>query len=1275
MKPGPARDDDPAPASVEDDTGLVARLAASLPSNALLQILGSNFLVAVTDCAGQIVDVNEAVCRVSGYSRPELLGQPHGVINSAPRRIASWAELWQGISVGRAWRGEISNRAKNGAPYWEDCIIAPIFGKEGMIVKYLSISNNITAEHQTRASLALNELFLDCIGRAAGIGGWMLDLDTGLVTWSAQMNRLNDRAPDYRPTLEEGFGLYSQESKPVIQQAVSNARHHGKGWDLELRKITALGRSIWVRNVGDVEFDNGKPARLIGSMHDITARKQIEASLAKERELMTALLETLPDQIYFKDLEGRFLRVNPSLARHYGMQSVAEAIGKRDADYLTPACAQRIADVERRIVASRQPVLELEEQQQWLGRPSTWSLSTRMPLFDASNQLIGTFGVARDITLRKQREDELKEATARFAFASGSAGIGFWEYDARRDSLTWDHWMYNIHGVAPSGEIETYGFWAERLHPEDRVRCEHEFSRALCGEREFNTEYRILRPDGEVRYLKCTARTQRDDEGQPLRMTGVNIDLTDRRKVELELRETSSLLSTVLDSATEVSIVATNADLTIKMFNSGAQRLLGYSSEELVGRATPIVLHDPVEVHARGAPFGDAVQGWAVVVQPPLLNEPHEWTYVCKDGRRVTVSQVVVAMRSDQGELLGYVSVAHDVTRQKQYEESLRESTRRAEQANRAKTEFLANMSHEIRTPMNAVIGLSYLLKQTSLNEQQSKLLEKINVASKTLLALINDVLDLSKIEAGELIVEHAAFNPRELLEELADVMAVNARAKGLTFSIEIADDIPTSLEGDAKHLNQILTNLLSNAVRFTDHGGVTVRATRVDHESPGVTLNFSVLDTGIGIAAESQSKLWAPFAQADASITRRFGGTGLGLSIVKSLVTLMGGTVSLRSTPGVGSEFTVRIRFAPAAPDALVYQQVPAAEAGERGLLGVRVLVVDDSDINLDVTKRILELAGSRVWLASNGLEAFRLLQEQPFGFDVVLMDVQMPVLDGHNATRRIRAELGLIDLPIIALTAGALSSERKKAVAAGMDDFVIKPFDARMLERTILRHVKVAQSQAATPIEGAYEGRVRTATPWPQIDGIDSTLARAQLVNDLDLLHTGLQRLLHEFMDLAIPRPTGEDEVSLVEHAAIMHKLKGGAGMLGAREIQRLAGEAEAACRAGDAQRAAELVISVRQQLQALANSAQPILEAARLAAHDSELQDPTPASDSVEPHSLANLIHLLREQSLSATECFSALAPALRRQLGKEAFESLKQQIENLQFAAAADVLAKL
>jgi PAS domain S-box-containing protein len=863
----------------------------------------------------------------------------------------------------------------------------------------------------------------------------------------------------------------------------------------------------------------------------------------------------------------------------------------------------------------------------------------------------------------------LQSAHSRFEIAADSADIGVWEYDIAASTLVWDDRMYRLYGRERSAALEPYDLWANSLHPDDRKRTEAALQDAMLGSRDYAPEFRIVWTSGEVRHLKASARVFRDGDGAALRMTGVNIDITERKRAELKLLSTTSLLRTVLDSAFEVAIIATDPELGITVFNAGAERLLGYTGTETVGRAKLTLIHDMTEVRARSvelsAQLGRTVEGSAVFMEPSTLHEPREWTYVRKDGSRVAVSLVMTAMQGDDGQVSGYLGIAHDVTRQKAYEQSLHEAMHAARDASLAKSQFLANMSHEIRTPMNAVIGLSYLLQQTSLDTRQTDYLHKISLASKSLLALISDILDLSKVEAGELTLERVPFKLDHLLKNLADVMGVHANAKGISFTIDVPHGLPVGLEGDSLRLNQILANLLANAIKFTDSGGVKLVIRQLGAVTDGVRLRFAVQDTGIGIKPEKQAKLFEPFSQADASTTRRFGGTGLGLSIVKRLTTAMGGIVGLASTPNVGSEFFVELTFVLASPAAFV--QHMAVPPGQRALPGVHVLVVDDSEINLEVAKRILELEGAHVTLACNGQEACDKLQADPQAFDLVLMDVQMPVLDGYKATRYIRKKLGLATLPILALTAGAMTSERERVAEAGMDDLIAKPFDPRELALSVREHVQRDRDAPVAPVEIAVEAVDPAGPRWPVIEGIDVADVNSRCGGDVALFRSILRRFLDEFDDVAL-FVANPEKVTLALQAARMHKLMGGAGILGMRSVYALAGEAERACLAGEADRTLEYSQRLAVQLQALRANAASFLS---VAAAEREAEAP-PGDDAADQRLLEEMSRLLHERNLAALNLFNVSSAPLRRLLSKQSYEELRDCIDKLQFEDAVSLL---
>ena len=393
--------------------------------------------------------------------------------------------------------------------------------------------------------------------------------------------------------------------------------------------------------------------------------------------------------------------------------------------------------------------------------------------------------------------------------------------------------------------------------------------------------------------------------------------------------------------------------------------------------------------------------------------------------------------------------------RRRELNRALRLAKDEAEAGTRAKSDFLARMSHEIRTPMNAVLGMCHLLLNTELSEQQRDYLGKTRQAARNLLGIIDDILDFSKIESGKFDVEAAPFSLADMLDGIRDVGGVRAAEKGIRLSVAASPDMPGELVGDALRVSQVLINLVSNAVKFTERGEVAVSVSPRHRREDSLLALFEVRDTGIGMSREEVARIFRPFAQTDTSITRRYGGTGLGLVICKELVEMMGGKISVSSEPGRGSVFSFELLFR--LPDAVL----PAVARPEGGsapavrLPGRRVLLVEDNAINQEVATAILAEAGVEVGIAANGADAVR--EAAANRYDLILMDVQMPLMDGLEATRRIRALPGLpADLPIIAVTAHAMRGDWEKSLAAGMNDHLTKPIDPRRLFAVLERWLK---------------------------------------------------------------------------------------------------------------------------------------------------------------------------------------------------------------------------
>jgi PAS domain S-box-containing protein len=547
---------------------------------------------------------------------------------------------------------------------------------------------------------------------------------------------------------------------------------------------------------------------------------------------------------------------------------------------------------------------------------------------------------------------------------------------------------------------------------------------------------------------------------------GVAVDITEQKRIEQQLQEISALQRAILDSA-NLSIISTEPDGTIRTFNASSERLLGYRAEEVVGKQTPGIFHlrDEVERHAEelSRKLGFRVEPGVHSIRWGVENAEcveREWTFVRKDGSTFPAALSLTALRDDSGEVTGYVGVMRDVLAQHEAETAMRTAKEAAESANRAKSQFVANMSHEVRTPLNGILGVTAMLLETSLKPDQRQLAEIIQSSGEGLLSIVNDVLDFSKIEAGRIELEEIDFSLSELLASVVDLNSARASAKCLTVESDLEAGLPSHLHGDPLRLRQVLNNLIGNAIKFSERGRVHLSARILPAQTGCVKLRFAITDTGIGIPIETQAHIFEPFTQAELSTTRRFGGTGLGLSICRQLVELMGGEIGLESEPNQGATFWFTAEFGPALARSLPPR---FADRGEiEPLPKLRVLLAEDSSINRLVATHQLQKLGCNVETVENGQQA---VDAAAAGhYDAIFMDCQMPVMDGYAATTEIRRMEGENGghTRIIALTANAMSGERERCLAIGMDDYLSKPFKMADLRAALASNARKPEAQA---------------------------------------------------------------------------------------------------------------------------------------------------------------------------------------------------------------------
>ncbi len=638
-------------------------------------------------------------------------------------------------------------------------------------------------------------------------------------------------------------------------------------------------------------------------------------------------------------------------------------------------------------------------------------------------------------------------------------------------------------------------------------------------------------------------------------MDALEQELHDRKLAEHALRSSENQFRSVTESANDAIIIA-DPHGRILRWNQAAERCFGYSEEEALGQCVAMLIPDRLRA-AHEAGLASLRAGGV----PRLIDRTLEVRGLRKDGSEIPLEISLSTWCSDDGTFCS--GILRDISERQRAELELQRAKDAAEAGNRAKGDFLANMSHEIRTPMNAVIGMTGVLLDTPLDEQQREFVETIRTSGNHLLTVINEILDLSKIEAGHFELETSRFDVRRCVEEAIDLLAPRAAEKQLALRHRIAEGVPPAISSDAGRLRQVLVNLIDNAVKFTDSGSVEVAVAEARVVSPAegdrarCELHFSVRDTGFGIREGQVDRLFEPFTQADASVSRRFGGTGLGLTISKRLCERLGGRIWVESEVGRGStfHFTIVAR-AEAMPDAVAAAPTPVATRAGAGPHGetpkLRILLAEDNAVNQKVAKLVLEQIGYRdVDAVGNGIEVIAALERQ--SYDLVLMDVQMPEMDGIDATRWIRGRWKRVP-KIIALTAHALSGDRERFIQAGMDGYLAKPIRLAELAAELARVCAVAVAPSVSPPR-APQGRQRLASLLAQIPDVQVV---SQIVDDF----AGEARAAESGLRSAFAEGDAKSA------RRISHTLASTAAMVGAselaglvREIERLAAAADTA------------------------------------------------------------------------------------------------------------------
>ncbi|MBP6902551.1 MAG: PAS domain S-box protein [Burkholderiaceae bacterium] len=974
--------------------------------------------------------------------------------------------------------------------------------------------------------------------------------------------------------------------------------------------------------------------------------------------LLAAVADSLADQLATLDAQGRITHANaawhrlgeflaladvpaPALGAPVGTDLLALWQAEAGHPAFASDCRHQAAAALQALLAGDGPPFERDCP----GRGALAGRWFRLALLPLRGNRRGVVLISTEITQRKNIENALRESEQRFRVTFDNSAVGIAEHRLDGSWISANPRMSAITGYAAE---QLLSLGPGRLtHADDVLPSQIALYRLVLGWQEsVRIEKRYLRADGSTVWVARTSSLVRDGQGRPLHLVSVIEDISERKAVEAELAQQRAQLEQQVAERTRALEVAMRARAEGERFLRSVTDVLpdrvaywdpqgvcrfanrAYVQEVMPPGSDGVGLRREQVIPAEDLALTEGLFQQALAGQAGQLQHSFE------AGRRMPQHVWIHYLpdRHPDGRVVGVFVLMTDVTEIKQAELRLRSLNEqlvaardRAEQANRAKSAFLANMSHEIRTPMNAIIGLTHLMQRDLRDEAALARLDKVSTAAHHLLDVINDVLDLSKIESGKLEIDASDFAISALLSRVVSLTADRARGKGLSLVVQ-TEGLPRVLRGDPTRVSQALLNLLSNAVKFTDHGGIVLRCERVDPQGlaavadGSMTLRFSVSDSGVGVPPERLPQLFSAFEQADASTTRRFGGTGLGLAITRRLAEMMGGEVGVDSQLGQGSCFWFTARFAAASAGladgplaetpALQGEHLAEARAHHEHRvrerhLGASVLLAEDNLINQEVAGELLRAAGLRVDMAVNGREAVALAAERPY--DLILMDMQMPELDGLSATRQIRQLPGHGQTPILAMTANAFGDDRQACLDAGMDDHLAKPVDPGLLYAMLERWLPArANADALAPPHGELlPGQAQAQAPAQNDDdALFAAIPGLQVSQALMFLPgraAVFVRVLGQFIEHYGQGLPGQEAAlqsrRWSELGLALHSLRGACGAIGASALGAQCRALEQALPAADGQ-APQDALALDQALRGLQHELQSLISAMRSA-----------------------------------------------------------------------------
>ncbi|MDB2355616.1 PAS domain-containing protein [Pseudoalteromonas sp.] len=1057
-------------------------------------VLDEHAIVAITDIKGSITFVNNKLCEISGYSEAELLGQNHRMLNSGRHNKSFFKEMYKTLKQGKVWHGQICNKAKNGAYYWVDTTILPFFDEQGHAQSYIAVRTDITALKHQEIELEQHKTQLQLVLDSTAVGVWDWYIDTDKVYFNNRWAEIiGYTLAELEPTDINTWQDNAHPDDLIVseQKLTEHFCGHTDYYVAESRMKHKNGQWIWILDTGRVVEWNtdGTPKRMIGTHLDITERKEIETQLQQGRDRFASLVENIPGivyrckydeqwtMLYMSDQTKTITGYEPhDLVHNYHLE-FAQLIHPDDTTKVEQEIAKQVAlqqpwSIEYRLIAS--------------DSSTHWVHEKGQAVFDDASNVLYLDGFILDITEQYNTQSQLYRQQSLLETMSKQGKIGAWEVDLERAKIYWSEEVKAIHEVSDDYQPkieQALDFYKEGMH---RDKISELFEKAVADGQSWEVELIIITKTGKERWVKSIGQAE-FSEGKCIRVYGSFQNVDTYKRLELESIKANQYNNNLASLTVSPQILSGNfskvKDLvaqsmcevlnvqraSVWLFDSNNQEMHCmslYSAEEGVQQQSFVLKVDEYPsyyktIFAQGLLAINNVNTHPATVEfikdyTSPLNIKSMLDAVISTGDGIlgvlcaeSVGEYRAWSQNEETYLRSLATLVGSVLmsqNQKETAEELKVALAKANDAALAKSQFLATMSHEIRTPMNGVLGMLELIELEPLNKPVQTKVSIAKNSAHSLLSVINDILDFSKVEAGKIELESINFNACDLLGQVAESQALRAQEKNIEIILDVVGVVPADLRGDPGRIRQVLTNLISNAVKFTQQGEVVITANlaRLDER---YQLTISVKDSGIGIDSAKQKDLFSPFSQVDASTTREYGGSGLGLAICKQLCELMGGSVSVTSKVGKGSEFTASVMLLPGIE---TQQSIPRIDMEQ-----LSILVVDDNETNRIVISQQLEHWGAKVELACDANQAIRLCKSRVSDnlplYDIAVLDMQMPDIDGIELCRILKADEAFKAMPLVMMTSIAGMEGAQRYNDAGFQAYFPKPITTADLISTM--------------------------------------------------------------------------------------------------------------------------------------------------------------------------------------------------------------------------------